>query len=205
MRLFLLYILISFTSCRYIFIKYAGIKKIKHVKEDTILKTVKKYYRNPSIICEMRKEYITYIFNTFDTANVNDKYWINNLLQPLQVLYFDTIGNLCSSLVNCNIDAGIRENGWIKKQYLGTFPIVNNNKTHKIRLSTYLDNFKVLENKKEYSKNNFTVVFVWSYSMGLQNKHFLNAATLALNRVQCAEINIYFCCIDNIYKQGSGL
>jgi hypothetical protein len=98
----LLYLIILFgslQSCTPIILKTFGMKKMKVLSNDQILKQGSKYNIPEKDSYELDSTYVDYIFSL---DSVKNKIESKNHFQPLQALYYDQTGQLKSFHINCN-------------------------------------------------------------------------------------------------------
>ena len=93
-----LFLVLTTTSCSFIFIKMMGINKVKLLEEKQIIRTAK-HYKIPTIdLYTLDTAYLSMVLNWDSTKykrEIHDRY------QPLQALYYKTNGELVSFHVNC--------------------------------------------------------------------------------------------------------
>ena len=86
------------TSCTRVATGIYGIKAIKPVNDELILKYARKYHIPENSSYNLDTSYFTWLFSP-DTAKRRTQ--VKNHYQPLQALYYDKNGRLQSFQVNC--------------------------------------------------------------------------------------------------------
>ncbi|NLJ82988.1 MAG: hypothetical protein GX330_07680 [Bacteroidales bacterium] len=188
------------TSCTSIFARFYGIKKIKAVDETTIVRYSKKYNIPIADIYELDKAYYSYLFS-LDTTKY--KYQIKNHYQPLQALYYDSLGHLKSFQVNCYA-GGFPNLKWNKNEIMTTFPPKQQAPTESIvSLETQLKYLKPISHtlKPSIVDYDYIVIVYWNIFMGRQSKRFIRFVQDNRKLETEKKVKIIYVNTDNIFME----
>jgi hypothetical protein len=198
--LLLVTLIFGLSSCLSIMTKCYGVKKIKPVKEQTILRFANKYNIPKNDLYELDTSYFNYLFS-LDTSRFKSQ--IKNHYQPLQVQYFGNEGFVKTYLVNCYA-GGFPNLKWNRNEILTTFPPKQQAPIDSlISLNTQMKFLKPLSQSSTLSIDNFdyVVLVFWNRFMGRQSKrliHFVQAnCKLDLEK----KVKIIYVNTDNIFSK----
>lgn len=170
LSLFLL--ICSLQSCSPIILKTFGMKKMKELSKEEILRQGRKYNIPDADAYELDSLFFTYLFSL---DSVRYKKEQKNHFQPLQALYYDNTGHLKSFHINCN--AGGFPN--LKWNRFGTFdqfiPKQQTPVDSILPLEKHTEFLRSLTNNssQQFNENNYVVIVHWSRFMGRQSKRLI--------------------------------
>ncbi len=191
---------LTLTSCSSIVTALYGIKQPVAVKEHTIVKYAKKYNIPVSDNYVLDTAYFSYLFSL---DSIKFKAQIKNHYQPLQALYYDDSGHLCSFQINCYA-GGFPNLKWNRNNIMTTFPPKQQAPIDSIvGLQTQLKFLKPILPAVGPSINNcdYIVIVYWNKFMGRQSKRLIriiqkNAKLESKKRVKIIYVNN-----DNIFSR----
>lgn len=180
-------------SCSPLLLKTYGLKTIKPLTSEEIIRQGKKYKIPVSEAYELDSTYYTFI-KSLDTNRFNQV--IKDHFQPLQAIYYDKIGQMCSFHINC---------------YCGGFPNLKWNRNGNFdvflpKQQAPIDSIFTLEKQLSFiqplahqdSLNitpfDYVVVVHWNRYMGRQSKRLIeivqnNARLTNRERVKIIYVN----------------
>ncbi|MEG4904752.1 hypothetical protein, partial [Microcoleus sp. F10-A1] len=166
-----LFLSLALSSCSFVFNQSYGLKEIKQVDEKTIYSFANKY-GVPLTDCYQLDSTYNMLLDSLHAKGLTES--MNNHLQPLQALYYDTSGHLQSFQVNCYA-GGYPNLRWTRKNIMTTFPPKKQAPIDSIlplnrhlRFLTPLS--KTIGSNQSYG---YTVIVYWSRAMGRQSKRFV--------------------------------
>ena len=163
---------LSLSSCSTLSSGIYGIKKLKPVDENVILKYSEKYKIPIADSYELDTTYNAFL-KTLDTTRFKEEQ--KNHYQPLQVLYYDKTGQLQSFQINC-YTGGFPNLNWDRNEKLATFPPQQQAPLDSIlpldTLAKYLEPFPQTDSLKTDSYD-YTIIVFWSRFMGRQSKRLI--------------------------------
>ena len=188
----LLSLLLSFSSCTPLVLRTMGMKK-PHVPTD------EEFYRfgekwNMSIY-HQQTLLLSFVDEIEKIDSVNPKL-AQNLLQPIQAMYFDSSGKLISYHINCNA-GGYPNLNWNRFGNFDVFPAKTNAQCDSlVTLSWLLPFLKPVEYPCVKIKDlDYTVVVFWSRFTGRQSRHLVEYVQKNIklaskeNRIQIMYVN----------------
>jgi hypothetical protein len=180
-------------SCSPLLLKTYGLKTIKPLTSEEIIRQGKKYKIPVSEAYELDSTYYTFI-KSLDTNRFNQV--IKDHFQPLQAIYYDKIGQMCSFHINC---------------YCGGFPNLKWNRNGNFdvflpKQQAPIDSIFTLEKQLTFIQPlahqdalnitpfDYVVVVHWNRYMGRQSKRLIeivqnNARLTNRERVKIIYVN----------------
>ncbi len=207
--IFLILFGISSTSCLKIYLRIYGIKTNKLVNERMLSSFLIKNAISDSLILELdSNKYAALIdLKTKDTLNYKHaKWWTQNHIQPIQVIYFDLYANKSiAAFFNCVAETrGISTMTWNKENELDFFPPRTYDKwsdslfTSKEILNTVID----LKAKKEFTlKNNkkYLVLLFYTLFIEKQSLNMIREVNYNLSKYGKDDYQLYYINMDNYF------
>lgn len=179
-------------------LKTFGMKKMKELSKDEILKQGSKYNIPENDSYELDSSYVDFLFSL---DSIKFKKEQKNHFQPLQALYYDQTGQLKSFHINCN--AGGFPN--LKWNRFGTFdefiPKQQTPLDSILPLQKHLNYLVPLNDKSTITKNDydFVVLVHWSRFMGRQSKRLIKIVKENAAQNKNYRIKIIYLNNDNIF------
>jgi len=198
--LLLVTLIFGLSSCSAIMTKCYGVKKIKPVKEQIIVRFANKYNIPKNDLYELDTSYFNYLFS-LDT--IRFKKQIKNHYQPLQVLYFGNDGYLKTYLVNCYA-GGFPNLKWNRNETMTTFPPKQQAPIDSlISLNTQMKFLKPLSQSSNLSIENFdfVVLVFWNRFMGRQSKRLIHFVQLNNKLEKEKKVKIVYVNNDNFFTK----
>jgi hypothetical protein len=179
-----------------------GVKKSKYLTDLEILQYAKKY----DIPSDHTYKLDTNKFNQMKNE-VKDSLAKKDLRQPLQVISYDSHGNLNSHLINCTV-SGFPKLDWNYWGSFDHFPL-SNNKARKIDtvipLKTELSIISPISNIRvdsTFLKNQDEIIFVyWNRAMNKRTKELLAFVRDYMDKNSKYRIYVIYVNNDNLYKE----
>lgn len=163
-----------FSSCRSILGDIYGERDVSRLNEamveniiskDTILSNHQNYYLDSSFV------------NACYARFSGSRQLLHDFLQPMQALYFDSLGDLISWHLNCYA-GGFPNLKWNRGNVFATFPPKSQRPvTDSISLKAlqpYLRKFDKLSNYKPAQPAALTIIVFWNYQMFKQSKRLID-------------------------------
>ncbi len=175
-----------------------GMKKLKKVDTNTILKYAKRYRIPFKANFMLDTAYVKFL-SSFDTAIFKEQ--VKNHYQPLQALYYNRNGQLVSFQVNCYA-GGVPNLDWDRNGNMTVFPPKQQAPVDKIvPLSTLLDYLEPLPPTKNIFKGNYdyTVVVFWSVFMGRQSRRLIHIVQDNMQLNTNKRIRVLYVNTDNFF------
>ena len=197
---FITFLYFSCYSCSSVFNGIYGLKKQKTLSQNQITKTARKYEIPTESSFVLDTTFFTYLGQFDSLMFFNSR---NNHAQPLQVLYFDSLNNLVSYLVNCYA-GGFPNLNWNRNNAFEIFPPSQQAPIDSLlsfqKQLDFIHNLNGSNEKLVLNDSNFTVFVYWNRFMGRQSKRLIklvkkNVALAKYNNVRVIYINN-----DNIYS-----
>lgn len=191
--IFIISLLVCFTSCSYVFVEAYGIDhRTDTISQQKVSKEAEKAKLSAGELYIMDTSFVDYLLSVDSSLFLFAK----NNYQPLQYKVFDSEGKLVSHLVNCY--AGGFPNlkwDWMFDQFP---PSVNDQ---------LFDSLLTFEEAKKYflpigkldegnTRKKYSIVVVWTAAFGRQNKRFLEKVS-EYREAHSGEANYYFVNFDN--------
>ena len=195
-----IFVLLSLTSCSSIMTRVYGVRKIRTTNTLTIIKYSDKYKIPLADSYVLDSSYVTFL-HSLDSLRYQEQ--IKNHYQPLQALYYDQSGQLCSYQINCYA-GGIPNLRWKRNHIMSVFPPAVQAPIDSILpLARHLQFLRPLANKTKISAGPFdtTIIVYWSLFMGRQSKRLIRTvqenSKLAFNK----NIKIIYVNNDNFFAR----
>jgi len=186
------------TSCSSILTGLYGIKKVKVVDEETIVRYSKKYNIPIADSYELDTSYLSFLFSLDTLMN---KEQIKNHYQPLQALYFDETGQLQSFQVNCYA-GGFPNLKWDKNEIMTTFTPKQQAPVDSIlsleKQLTFLRHMSKSENI-ETDRYDYIIFVYWNRFMGRQSKRLIRFIQENRKLAEDKKVKIIYANTDNIF------
>ncbi len=192
--------LLLFSSCGFVFNGLYGLKNVKFVNEETVIKFGDKYEIPLVNSYLLDSGYIAFI-KSQDTVQFSLQ--INNHLQPLQALYFDKNEKIISYHINCYA-GGFPNLKWNRNQVMEVFPPLQQAPLDTlVSLGLIRNNIHLLvgENKQDSTTFSTTVVVFWNRFMGRQTKRFIKAVQQNIKLSEVGEVNVIYVNNDNLFLE----
>lgn len=193
-------ITIGLTSCSSIISGIYGIKKIKTVDKYSIHKYAQKFNIPIADCYELDSSYSSFL-SSLDTTRYKDQ--IKNHFQPLQVLYYNKMGQLQSFHINCYA-SGFPNLQWSLNAQFNNFPP---------KLQAPLDDILPLDTHLKYiindsTKNDlktdsldFLVMVYWNKFMGRQSKRLIQFVQENKKTAVNKKVKIIYINNDNLFAR----
>lgn len=194
--------MLGLTSCSPIVLGLYGIKNPGMSINDNSIEILSKKFNIPledSYVLDTA--YLSFLFS-FDTSHYKAE--IKNHYQPLQVLYYDTIGKLKSFQANC-FAGGFPNLRWKKNKILASFPPGEQTPVDSlISLYALLKYLRPLSKTTMFSpdKYEYTVIVFWNRFMGRQSKRLIHFIQENRKLVPNRKVKIIYANNDNIFSSG---
>lgn len=191
--------IIILSGCTTVFEALYGIKKLRSVNENDIVRYSEKFNIPVAISYELDTSYVSYLFS-FDTIRYKEQ--IKNHFQPLQVLYYDRSGNLTSFQVNCYA-GGFPNLKWNRNTLMTNFPPGQQAPLDSlIPLASQMKFMKPLfqaelVNTKDFD---FIVIVYWSRFMGRQSKRLIRTVQENSKLNTEKEVIVIYANTDNLFS-----
>lgn len=208
-----LVLLLSFTSCQFVFRKAIGLKKEKYTSPQRIEKFAAKYGIAPEhsfqIDAERYWKDIKHLENT-------DPDLLNDYLQPMQIRLYNEEQLNYGYLYSCNVPAkGMFNLDWQKTGIFDVYPPgigdkpLGNNLTYlqqpknPVRLSHDLSYVLDLNNSPvdtlQSNQSNYVMLIYWSITGGRQSQNLIDLARRYAQEHQAQSFSLRYINIDNLY------
>jgi hypothetical protein len=195
------FIFINFGCSKYIMLRM-GIKNPKFRTQQEIQKFAKNNIFSPGEFLTQNNNFYNY-FNTKDSiAKANDSNALDSFkafIQPLQALYFDSLNNLKSVLINCYAEQVGYNLNWNTENRLNYFPPLSHtdlySNIHPVDILK-LTNINLDQLKK--GDESYTVIVFWNMFLNKQTINFLKAIQDNLKR-SVKPIKVYYINNDNSF------
>lgn len=188
------------TSCSSVFTGLYGMKKVKTVDENTIVRYSKKYNIPIGDSYEVDTTYFSFLFS-LDTTQF--KAQIKNHYQPLQVLYYDKSGQLQSFQLNCYA-GGFPNLKWDRDEIMTTFPPQKQAPLDSIvPLETHLKFLRLLSQTIKINPDNYDYIVIvhWNRFMGRQSKRLIRIVKENSELSKPKKLKIIYANNDNLFAR----
>lgn len=192
--------LLFFSSCGVVFNGLYGLKNVKSVDEESVMKFGDKYGIPPVNSYLLDSGYVASI-KSQDTAQFSLQ--INNHLQPLQALYFDKNEKIISYHINCYA-GGFPNLKWNRNQIMEVFPPLQQAPLDSlVSLDLIRNNIHLVidDNKSDSTIYTNTVVVFWNRFMGRQTKRFIKTIQQNFKLSKVGEVNVIYVNNDNMFLE----
>lgn len=201
MRRLLLFFIICFScaSCTGLFLKVMGMKKLRPINDEQILKYGKKYSIEGDLAYKLdTAKYMTFL-RSIDTTKFALE--MKNHAQPLQALYFDRSGQLISWQINCYA-GGFPNLAWERDSIFATFP-----PKQQAPIDTFLNLEKLYRcvipiddiTKSDLYYTDYTIVVFWSRWMGRQSERLIALVEDSINISPEESVRLIYVNNDNLF------
>jgi hypothetical protein len=187
-------------SCSTILTGIYGIKKIKRVNKNTIVRYAKKYNVSSTNSYELDTSYFLFL-TSLDT--IKYKLQIKNHYQPLQALYYDNTGYLKSFQVNCYA-GGFPNLKWDINGIMSAFPPKQQAPIDSIiPLETQLKYLNPISPsfKLSIDSYDYIVIVYWNRFMGRQSKRLIHIVQENCKLEKEKKVKIIYANNDNIFVE----
>lgn len=187
-------------SCSTILTGIYGIKKIKSVNKNTIVRYAKKYNVSSTNSYELDTSYFLFL-TSLDTIKYKLK--IKNHYQPLQALYYDNTGYLKSFQVNCYA-GGFPNLKWDINGIMSAFPPKQQAPIDSIiPLETQLKYLNPISPSFKLSVDSYDyiVIVYWNRFMGRQSKRLIHIVQENCKLEKEKKVKIIYANTDNIFVE----
>jgi hypothetical protein len=185
-------------SCSPLLLKTYGLKTIKPLTSEEIIRQGKKYKIPVSEAYELDSTYYTFI-KSLDTNRLNQV--IKDHFQPLQAIYYDKIGQMCSFHINC---------------YCGGFPNLKWNRNGNFdvflpKQQAPIDSVFTLEKQLSFVQPlahhdtlniksfDYVIVVYWTRYMGRQSKRLIELVQKNARLTNRERVKIIYVNSDNAF------
>jgi hypothetical protein len=179
-------------------LKTFGMKKMKELSKDEILKQGSKYNIPENDSYELDSSYVDFLFSL---DSIKFKKEQKNHFQPLQALYYDQTGQLKSFHINCNA-GGFPNLKWNRFETFDEFiPKQQTPLDSILPLQKHLNYLVPLNDKStiEFNEYDFVVLVHWSRFMGRQSKRLIKIVQENAAQNKNYRIKIIYLNNDNIF------
>ncbi|MFN8278879.1 MAG: hypothetical protein U0V49_01200 [Saprospiraceae bacterium] len=191
-------LLLTLTSCSSLLTGVYGIHKVHTTNDLTILENSNKYKIPIEDSYVLDSSYITFL-RSLDSSRYQEQ--IKNHYQPLQALYYDQSGQLCSFQINCYA-GGIPNLRWKRDNIMSVFPPAIQAPIDSILpLVRHLQYLRPLDNKTKISAGQYdtTIIVYWSLFMGRQSKRLIRTVRENSKFAITKNIKIIYVNNDNFF------
>ncbi len=198
-NLLILVLILGLTSCSSIIGLFYGMKNLKKINENTIVRFSKKYDVSQTDNYELDTSYVSFLFS-FDTTKYKEQ--VKNHYQPLQALYYDKKGQLISFQINCYA-GGFPNLHWNRDNIMTTFPPQQQAPVDSIiPLDIQLKYLRPLSRTNSFSIKNYDyIIFVyWNIFMGRQSKRLIHSVQENCKLSGDKKVKIIYVNTDNFFK-----
>ncbi len=175
-----------------------GIKSIKEVDEKTIIKYARKYSIPEADCYQIDTAYSGYLLSG-DT--VNRKTEIHNHYQPLQVIYYNSSGNIESYHINCKT-GGFPNLDWNRNDNFAVFPPKQQTEIDSlVPLSAQLRHLLPLPKTThiEVADYEYTVIVYWCRFMGRQSRRLIKTVQDNCRLASDKKVKVLYVNADNLF------
>lgn len=167
-------LLLSFNSCHSILGVIYGMKDTSKLDKEMIVDIISQN----STLKGNEEYYLDSNFVDFCYLRFSENHQIlHDFLQPMQALYFDSLGNLISWHLNCYA-GGFPNLKWNRGNVFATFPPKSQRSiTDSVFLETilpYLKKFDKLNYSKPAQLSPLTIIIFWNYQAFRQSKRLIS-------------------------------
>lgn len=191
-------LIFGLSSCNSMFTCLYGIKKNRTIDEQTIARYSKKYNIPTADSYELDGVYFS---NLISLDTVKYKSQIKNHCQPLQALYYDSLGYLKSFQLNCYA-GGFPNFKWTRNGIMTTFPPKPQAPVDSlVSLETQLKYLKPLSQtaKLSISRYDYIVIVYWSRFMGRQSRRLVRSVQENAKLGKDKNLKILYANTDNFF------
>jgi hypothetical protein len=185
-------------SCSTILTGIYGIKKIKSINKNTIVRYAKKYNVSSTDSYELDASYFIFL-TSLDTIKYKSQ--IQNHYQPLQALYYNNSGYLKSFQVNCYA-GGFPNLKWNVNGIMSAFPPKQQAPIDSIiPLETQLKYLNPISPSFKFSIDScdYIVIVYWNRFMGRQSKRLIRIVQENCKLEKEKKVKIIYANTDNIF------
>lgn len=193
-------LILSLSSCTPLLTKIYGVKKVKSLDEEKIIKYCNKYNIPEQSCYWVDTNYLNHIF-TKDT--ITSALSIKNHYQPIQVLYYGRDGYLKSYSVNCYAP-GFPNLKWNKYGNFDAFPPAGLSPIDSLlQLNDQLSFLHKLSvsDSIDVDSNDFTVIVFWNRFMGRHSKSLIKTVQQNLLLVKDQKVSVIYVNNDNAFLE----
>lgn len=197
-QLFLLTCLCIITGCSTVLFGIYGIKIPRQIDDKEIIQYSRKFKIPTADIYKLDTSYSTFLLS-HDRTVYEDQ--MANHIQPLQVLYFDTNGNLLSYHIDCNA-GGFPNLKWNRNQAFSTFPPKTQAPADSFLPFEKQMNFLIpLEQTLAFSKAglDYVAIVYWSRFMGRQSRRLIHIVQENSKLANPGKLRIIYVNNDNFF------
>ena len=187
-------------SCSTILTGIYGIKKIKSINKNTIVRYAKKYNILSTDSYELDASYFIFL-TSLDTIKYKSQ--IQNHYQPLQALYYNNSGYLKSFQVNCYA-GGLPNLKWNVNGIMSAFPPKQQAPIDSIiPLETQLKYLNPISPSFKLSVDSYDyiVIVYWNRFMGRQSKRLIHIVQENCKLEKEKKVKIIYANTDNIFVE----
>lgn len=199
MKLCLLFLILSISSCMPFARIYLGVKKSKHLSDKEIIHYVNQFNIPEKEVYKLNVELYQSLIEISDSALQKD------LSQPLQVKSFDKNGSKNAHLINCTV-CGLPELNWNCWNSFDGFPVTNG-KAKPINSPLLFDQelsviLPLLDNFTDTIKDQDEILIVyWNRMMNKRSLELINYIQEYRNKNADKHIQVYYVNTDNFYTE----
>jgi hypothetical protein len=188
------------SSCSSIFTKLYGIKEVKEINEESIVRFSKDFNIPLSNSYTIDTSYFSYL-RSLDSTLYKEQ--IKNHYQPLQALYFNKTGQFQSFQINCYA-GGFPNLNWERNDIMTTFPPKQQAPLDSIiSLETHLKYLIPLSQTDKISNSsfNYLVIVYWNRFMGRQSKRLIRIVQENSKLYNKENLKIIYVNTDNLFAK----
>lgn len=207
----LLILCISFLSCGRIYLRLIGVKQTKAVTKHELTSFLNKHQLNPIIVLELDSAKYAALIEAKKRDTLTYKspdWWIQNHVQPVQVIYYDNKEQKpLAAYFNCIAEGrGLTNFTWNKNHELDTFPP----KTYTdwrwrdtlFTMNEIVSTFHSFDDKPflmaNYNKRYQIFVF-YSLFVEKQSNNLIQEVNMHINKFIKSEADIHYINMDNYF------
>jgi hypothetical protein len=193
-------LIIGISSCQNLMMHMAGLHEPHAMSNEEILEASRHFGLAGEGIYVLDTVAYRHLADSLKQRNTKD---YQDIMQPLQIKFFENNDSLVFHLVNCSV-GGFPNLRWNRLKSFDTYPpsmayfrTVNYN----LRFSTDTVLYHLIRtNPKPEPPPDATVVVFWSRMMGRQSNRLIRETVKYKNRFPLHRIRILFVNNDNLYK-----
>lgn len=194
-------------ACQPILRSVVGLNKITYLTDQEIINLAVKYRVDTSKLYSINTEKFLSFVNNIDTFSHPNKFIKHDLIQPLQIMYFDSTQKIIFHLINCNV-GGFPNLKWNRYGFFNNDPLrmpilylpdslLPFDSIYNCILPLYSES-KSLNALNTNNQFDDALIIFWNSFMGRQSEKMINTLKLYLDKYP-ENKTVYFVNTDNLF------